>query len=79
MRPDFLSSRSETATNDPFEKVNVHRNALELEQQTRKEISEFKSQLESLKDKQGEEFVTAAANFGIQEPKTAAILQRLPG
>ena len=74
VRPDFLSSRTETATNNPFEKVDAHRNALESEQHARKEINKFKSQLESLTDKQGEEVVAAAANFGIEEPKTAALL-----
>jgi hypothetical protein len=74
VRPDFLSARTHPVTDNPFEKVDVTRNALELEQQTRKEISDFRSQLESLKDKEGEELITAAAAFGIQEPKTAALL-----
>ena len=53
--------------------MGVHQNALQLEQQTRKEISEYKARLEAIRGKPVEELVAAAADFGIQEPKTAAI------
>jgi capsular polysaccharide biosynthesis protein len=54
-------------------KDNIYQSAMQLELQTKKEISDFKSQLESMEDKKDEELIGAASNHGIVDPKTAAI------
>jgi polysaccharide biosynthesis transport protein len=53
----------------------IYQNAMQLELQTKKEISDYRAQLESIKDKQDEELVSSAANLGIQDPKTASVYQ----
>jgi succinoglycan biosynthesis transport protein ExoP len=62
-----------SGTEGDMSKDSIYQNAMQMELQTKKDMSDYKSQLASIKDKDDEELIGAAANLNIMDPRSSTI------